>query len=98
MLPLADKPMKMIEKKLTVANQCGLHGRASARMVEVARRFQADIWLVRDDAEVDCKSILDVMTMACTKGTPVMIRARGVDAEEAIEALTELVDNKFGEE
>ena len=90
--------MKTIEKDLTVANQCGLHGRASARMVEVARQFQADIWLVRDDEEVDCKSILDVMTMACTKGTPVKIRARGADAEEALAALTSLVDNKFGEE
>ena len=90
--------METIERKLTVSNQSGLHGRASAKLVETARQFSADVWLVRDDAEVDCKSILDVMTMACTKGTPVKVKARGADALEAVEALAELVKNKFGED
>ncbi|MGV1099592.1 HPr family phosphocarrier protein [Thiovibrio sp. JS02] len=90
--------MNFSEKKITIANQCGLHGRASAKLVEAARCFQAEIRLVRDGEEVDCKSILDVMTMACTKGTPVKIKARGADAEEALAALGNLVENKFGED
>ncbi len=90
--------METIERKLTISNQSGLHGRASAKLVETARRFEAEIWLVREDAEADCKSILDVMTMACTKGTPLQVKARGADAEKAVTALAELVKNKFGEE
>ncbi len=87
-----------IEKELRITNKFGLHGRASARLVETARKYKADIFLVRDNNEVDCKSILDVMTMACTQGTPVTIRARGEDAEEALADLEELMHNKFGEE
>lgn len=90
--------MEIVEKELLVANRLGLHGRASARLVETARRFSSDIWLVRGENAVDCKSILDVMTMACTQGTPVTIKARGVDADAALSALTELIDNKFGED
>ena len=87
-----------IERELRITNKFGLHGRASAKLVETARKFQADIWLVRDGNAVDCKSILDVMTMACTQGTPVVIRARGGDAEAALAALEELMNNRFGEE
>lgn len=87
-----------VVRDLTVVNQWGLHGRASAKLVQTARKFSADIWLVREGVEVDCKSILDVMTMACTQGTPVKIKARGDDAEAALDALTELINSKFGEE
>lgn len=67
-------------------------------LVETARKYEAEIWLVREDAVVDCKSILDVMTMACTQGTPVIIRAKGADADAALADLAELMNNKFGEE
>jgi len=87
-----------VEKELRITNKFGLHGRASARLVETARKYKADIRLVRDGNEVDCKSILDVMTMACTQGTPVTIRARGEDAEAALADLEQLMHNKFGEE
>ncbi len=87
-----------IERDLTVVNQWGLHGRTSAKLVQTARKFSADIWLVRDGVEVDCKSILDVMTMACTQGTPVKIKARGNDAEAALDTLAALINSKFGED
>ena len=79
--------MDIVEKEFLVRNRFGLHGRASAKLVETARGFEADIRLIRDDADVDCKSILDVMSMACAKGTPFFIRARGTDAEAALKKL-----------
>ncbi|MBI5557318.1 MAG: HPr family phosphocarrier protein [Deltaproteobacteria bacterium] len=90
--------MSVCEKELTISNTFGLHGRASALLVETAKRFKAEIRLVRDDMDADCKSILDVMSMACTKGTPVSIKASGEDAEEALAALAQLIADKFGEE
>lgn len=90
--------MSECSKELVIANNFGLHGRASAMLVETAKRFESDIRLIRDDAEADCKSILDVMSMACTKGTPVSIKAAGEDAEEALAALARLIADKFGEE
>lgn len=87
-----------MEKEVFIKNRFGLHGRPSALLVETARQFRADIRLVRGDMSVDAKSILDVMSMACTKGTPVSIKVSGQDAEEAMAAIEALINNKFGEE
>ncbi|MBU0908471.1 MAG: HPr family phosphocarrier protein [Proteobacteria bacterium] len=90
--------MPECRKELVIANTFGLHGRASAMLVETAKQFDSDIRLIRDGVEADCKSILDVMSMACTKGTPVSIKAAGEDAEAALVALARLIADKFGEE
>lgn len=87
-----------VERQFCIGNRYGLHGRASARLVETARRFAADVRLIRDGEAVDCKSILDVLTLACTQGTPVTIRIEGPDARAAMEALEQLVENRFDEE
>lgn len=89
--------MESCEREMVIANRFGLHGRTSAMLVETARRFEAEIKLVKDDMEADCKSILDVMSMACTKGTPVSIKAHGPDAEEALSVLAGLIADGFGE-
>ena len=90
--------MNFVAKELSITNKLGLHGRAAAKLVEVAAHFSSDIVLVRDGTEVDCKSILDVMSMACTQGTPVAVKACGEDADDALHAIEELFNNKFGEE
>lgn len=90
--------MSVFEKEIRVSNLCGLHGRPSVKLVETARCFEADIRLIRDNVEVDCKGILDVMSLACAEGTLIKIKASGVDAQEALAALTELIQDKFGEE
>lgn len=90
--------MPRYEREMVIANRFGLHGRTSAMLVETARRFESDIVLLRDGLEADCKSILDVMSMACTMGTPVAVRANGPDAEEALEALARLIAGGFGEQ
>jgi phosphocarrier protein HPr len=90
--------MEIIQKKVRIPNKLGLHGRASAKLVEVATRFSSEISLLREGAEADCKSILDVLATACTQGTPVTIRAVGEDARAAIAAIEELLDKKFDEE
>ena len=88
----------VLEKEFRISNRYGLHGRASAKLVETARQFEADVRLVRDGEAVDCKSILDVLTLACVQGTPVTIRIEGRDAKAAMAALEKLVDDKFEEE
>lgn len=90
--------MAVIEKRVIIPNKLGLHGRASAKLVEAAAQFSSDIRLLRDETEADCKSILDVLSAACTQGTGVTIRADGEDAAEAIVALEKLLEDKFGEE
>lgn len=87
-----------LKSKVVIANTFGLHGRTSALLVETAKKFKSDIRLVRGESEADCKSILDVLSMACTQGTSLSLMATGDDAEEALDALSWLIADKFGEE
>ena len=86
------------EADLLIRNQLGLHARACALFVKTAARFAADIYVRRDDLEVNGKSIMGVMMLAAEEGSTVRVRAEGSDAAAALAALRELVDGKFGGE
>lgn len=81
-----------------IVNQRGLHARASAKFVQVAGQFSADIHVEKDGMKVGGTSIMGLMMLAASPGTTIRICARGDDAEAAIAALKELIDSKFGEE
>jgi phosphocarrier protein HPr len=87
----------MTERSVRIVNKNGLHARPAAELVKTASRFQADITMVRDDLEVNGKSIMGVMMLAAECGAELLVRAEGPDAEQAVTAIVELVSNKFGE-
>ena len=87
----------MIERTVTIANKNGLHARPAAEIVKIAAKFKSDIHLVRDDLEVNGKSIMGVMMLAAEFGAELLLRAEGPDAEEAIGAIAKLIESKFGE-
>jgi len=89
--------MEMIEKKITIINKLGLHARAAAKFVSCASRFGAEIELSRGPKSVNGKSIMGVMMLAASRGTDVVLRARGEDAEQALSALETLINNRFDE-
>ncbi|CAN5116634.1 HPr family phosphocarrier protein [soil metagenome] len=82
----------------TVGNKLGLHARPAAEFVKVANRFEAEVWVCKDDLEVSGKSIMGVMMLAAEHGSTLQIRAEGEDAHSAVDALAELVAGGFGEE
>jgi phosphocarrier protein HPr len=84
--------------ELLIRNQLGLHARACALFVKTAARFSADVFVRRDDLEVNGKSIMGVMMLAAEEGSTIHVRTEGRDAEQALAALRELVDGKFGGE
>ena len=88
----------MIEREATIINQEGLHARPAARIVRLASSFESEIELAKDGLEVNGKSIMGVMMLAAECGSSIIIRARGPDAEQAVQALAELVATGFGEE
>jgi phosphocarrier protein len=88
----------MTETELLIRNQLGLHARACALFVKAASRFRSEVLVSRDDLEVNGKSIMGVMMLAAEEGSTIRVRADGPDEAEAIAALTELVDGKFGGE
>jgi phosphocarrier protein len=87
----------MVERSVQVQNAHGIHARPAAEIVKVAARFRSAITLVRDDLEVNGKSIMGVMMMAAECGATIVIRAVGDDEEAAADALVALVHTKFGE-
>ena len=87
----------MIERTVTIANKNGLHARPAAEIVKTAAKFKSDITLMRDDLEVNGKSIMGVMMLAAEYGSSLVLRADGNDAEEAVSALSRLIESKFGE-
>ena len=87
----------MAEIQLLIRNQLGLHARACALFVKAASKFKSDVFVSRDDLEVNGKSIMGVMMLAAEEGATIIVRATGADEREALEALRELVDGKFGE-
>jgi phosphocarrier protein len=88
----------VIEAELVIRNTQGLHVRAAGLFVRVAGRFKSDIFVSRDDKEVNGKSILGVIDLAAESGSSIRVRAVGPDEREALDAIRELVDGKFGEE
>ena len=82
---------------VTIANRLGLHARAAAQVVRIASAYESDVRIARGDKEVDGKSIMGLMMLAASQGTEIEIRTEGVDAEDALEALRELISTRFGE-
>ena len=87
----------MPERELTILNRNGLHARPAAEIVKTAARYKAEITISREDLEVNGKSIMGVMMLAAEQGSTVKVKADGPDADQAIQAIAELVERKFGE-
>jgi phosphocarrier protein len=87
----------MIKTTVTISNKLGLHARASAKFTKLASGFRSDVFLSRKDRRVNAKSIMGVMMLAAGMGTDVDIETDGPDEQAAMEALTALVADKFGE-
>lgn len=85
-------------RDLAITNKRGLHARASAKFVQMVERFNAEITVTRGTETVGGNSIMGLMMLAAAPGTSIIVTARGPQAREALEALTELVGSRFGEE
>ena len=87
----------MAERSVQIVNRNGIHARPAAEIVKLASRFRSEITIVRDDLEVNGKSIMGVMMLAAEFGSTVTVRASGPDADTAVEQLAGLISTKFGE-
>jgi phosphocarrier protein len=88
----------MPKAEVEIINKLGLHARASAKLTELASQFPCQIWISRNGRRVNAKSIMGVMMLAAAKGSKVEIETEGERADEALQAIVELIGNRFGEE
>ena len=90
-------PDGSIRADVEIVNRLGLHARAAARFVETASRFTAEVTVANGEESISGKSILGLMMLAAAEGTSLILTATGADAEQAIDALAELITQKFHE-
>jgi len=89
---------ELLERELKIVNARGLHARAAAKLVKTAERFDAEITVCHDGQTVSANSVMDLLLLAAAKGSTIIVQASGPQAEAALEAIGELVANRFGED
>ncbi len=91
-------PKGPAKRTLTICNRLGLHARAAAKFVRTSENFEAALTVTRDGVTVGANSIMGLMMLAAGQGAEIVVEGRGADAAEALGALEELVDGRFGED
>ena len=86
------------ERRVRIGNRLGLHARPAAEFVKRAGQYAADVWVRKEEMEVNGKSIMGMMMLAAEYGSEITIRAAGVDAGTAVDDLAALVEGRFGED
>jgi phosphocarrier protein HPr len=86
------------ERTLQIMNELGMHARAATKFVQLAAKFPCEVQVAKDGHEVNGKSIMGVLMLVASKGSTITIKARGDRADEAVAALAQLVQDKFGED
>lgn len=87
----------MISAEVDIINKLGLHARASAKLTQLAGKFQCEVWLTRNDRRVNAKSIMGVMMLAAGNGSVVTLETDGADERQCFDAICELIATRFGE-
>lgn len=87
----------MVTKQITIINRLGLHARAAAKFITEAGQYSSTIQLIRDAQPANGKSIMEVMMLAASQGTELILTTEGDDEVEAAAALEALVKDRFGE-
>ncbi len=87
----------MIEKEIEVVNKAGIHTRPASMIVKTTAKYKSDVYLIRDGFSINAKSIIGVMTLAAAQGEKLIIRADGPDEYEAVESLSKIFADGFGE-
>lgn len=87
----------MVKKEVTVLNATGLHARPASMFVQTAGKFKAKIFVVKEGNAINAKSIMGIMAGGISQGTVIEIQAEGEDEADAVDALVQLINDKFGE-
>lgn len=88
----------IVSKELTIVNKLGLHARAASKLAQMCQQFSAQITLTLEEKEADAASIMAIMLLAGGQGKVVKVTAEGPDAADALQAISQLISDKFDEE
>lgn len=95
---LMEMTQEIIERNFTIPNKLGLHARAASLFVQLANRYESEIYVAKNGQEVNGKSIMGILILAAAKDSVITLKISGSDAPSAMESLGELINKGFGEE
>ena len=95
--PSKKNPQEILEQKFTIGSKLGLHARPASLFVQMTNRYKSKIRVIKDDFEVDGKSIMGLLMLAAPMGTILKVIVDGEDEQKLVESLKALFSNKFGE-
>ncbi len=87
----------MLQQEVEIVNRLGLHARASAKLTQTAAQYTSEVWVSRNGRRVNAKSIMGVMMLAAAKGSRITVETNGADEAPAMQAVTALIADMFGE-
>jgi len=88
---------KELSKKVTIVNELGLHARAAAKIAQIAQNAKSKLWIIKDGQKVDASSIIDILTLACARGTQITLTADNESDIHIFNAVKEMVESGFEE-
>ncbi len=87
----------MLQQETVIVNKLGLHARACAKLTQLAARYECEVWMTRNGRRINAKSIMGVMMLAAGMGSTVLLETDGADEAQALQAVLDLIADKFGE-
>ncbi len=88
----------MENRNFTIINRLGLHARAAAQLVQTTNKFSSEVTLLKDDVEVNGKSIMGILLLAAPQGTELAVTVEGLDEQHAMDVIAALIEDGFGED
>jgi phosphocarrier protein len=92
-----DNSTKKLSKRVTILNELGLHARPAALIAELAQKAKSNVWIIRNGEKVDASSIIDILTLACLKGTDIMLQVDDYSDRDILNKIIALFQDGFGE-
>lgn len=83
--------------KVTIVNELGLHARSAAKLAKIAQKAKSKVWIKKNGQQVDAKSIIDILTLGCEKGSQIEVKIDDQKDFEILNSIKDMVDNGFGE-
>ena len=92
-----DNSKKKLSKRVTILNELGLHARPAALIAELAQKAKSNVWIIRNGEKVNASSIIDILTLACLKGTDIMLQVDDYSDKDVLNKIIALFQDGFGE-
>ena len=92
-----ENQVESISKSAVIVNELGLHARSASKIAEIVKKARSNVWLVKDGETADAASVIDMLSLACAKGSKIKIKIEDPTDLNILNAIADLIQQGFGE-